>query len=68
MCLRGFDLLKFRAFGWRSAVGSQKSNFNNLTINSLTIDIKKVDEEFLNISIIDDGIGCEKTAELIIPF
>jgi sensor histidine kinase YesM len=31
---------------------------------TITIDIKKEDEEFLNISIIDDGIGREKAAEL----
>lgn len=30
----------------------------------ITIDIKKQDEEFLNISIVDDGIGREKAAEL----
>ena len=31
---------------------------------TITIEIKKQDEEFLNISIIDDGIGREKAAEL----
>jgi len=31
---------------------------------TITIDIKKADEEFLNISIIDDGIGREMAAEL----
>jgi len=31
---------------------------------TITIEIKKVDEEFLNISITDDGIGREKAAEL----
>ena len=31
---------------------------------TITIDIKKTDEEYLNISIIDDGIGREKAAEL----
>jgi tetratricopeptide (TPR) repeat protein len=31
---------------------------------TIIIDIKKADEEFLNISIIDDGIGREKAAEL----
>jgi tetratricopeptide (TPR) repeat protein len=31
---------------------------------TINIDIKKVDEEFLNISITDDGIGREKAAEL----
>ena len=31
---------------------------------TVTIEIKKQDEEFLNISISDDGIGREKAAEL----
>jgi len=31
---------------------------------TITVEIKKVDEEFLNISITDDGIGREKAAEL----
>ncbi|MEI7725236.1 MAG: histidine kinase [Bacteroidota bacterium] len=31
---------------------------------TIAIDIKKVDEEYLNISITDDGIGREKAAEL----
>jgi len=34
------------------------------TEGTITLEVKKENEEFLNISIIDDGIGREKAAEL----